>query len=209
MPPEGVDPLSGSLAALNGSGPCDEFALSGEREACSQLVMSWLAREGLCSVPVELAGWHHVHRTGHAPDNGVSRGSADCDEPHDAYLDIEIVGAVSCTERRQYLRTRKGGPVGIVAPGHQPEVGKLIDISEGGMRFSVGEASWAASIDLLTARMKLATGWYDFPGHVVRRMDRQGFVEISLQFAVLPEKQARAVRSFVLLQDLRESQPPE
>lgn len=119
---------------------------------------------------------------------------------------VEAVGAPQQSNRREYVRGGGGGPVLLAAePEDETMVGRLLDISEGGLRCWVPEAPPVGAGDHMVASVPLGRHEVELTGavHTVRDAYDEPGQHMILTFQT-GEREARVIRQHVFAWEIEE-----
>lgn len=119
---------------------------------------------------------------------------------------VEAVGAPQQSNRREYVRGGGGGPVLLAAePEDETMVGRLLDISEGGLRCWVPEAPPVGAGDQMVASVPLGRHEVELTGavHTVRDAFDEPGQHMILTFQT-GEREARVIRQHVFAWEIEE-----
>jgi hypothetical protein len=117
--------------------------------------------------------------------------------------DLEVIGSVRLQTRRNYVRG--GGGEGIVVAKNQETVtGKVVDISEGGVRLRVREDSFDQD-ERVEVQLALDNETLALPGTVlfVRRHPETDSFDVIITYQT-DEALGRAIRGYVLRREMEE-----
>jgi hypothetical protein len=119
---------------------------------------------------------------------------------------LEPVGSPKQSNRREYVRGGGGPAVRLAADAEEPLLdGRLLDISEGGLRCWVPQATTTKAGDRMRASLRLDTGHLEQEGtvHTVRDAVEEPGHHLILRFQS-DERTARLIRQHVFAWELAE-----
>jgi hypothetical protein len=122
--------------------------------------------------------------------------------------ELASTGDVKRVQRRQFVRVSTPGlPVGLKGDGHDLS-GRMLDISEGGLRSTVSPPVPFAPDDRVIAWIQLSDGLnLALPARIVRVVpsrDEPSLVEVACQFVDVPKATTDELRRWVFARELAE-----
>jgi hypothetical protein len=118
---------------------------------------------------------------------------------------LEPIAAPVISNRREFVRGGGGAPVELAGDEEQRITGRLLDISEGGLRCWVAAPAEMKVGDKMQAWVTLGAGYVEVEGavHTVREADEDSGHHVILTFRT-PEQVARVIRQHVYAWEIAE-----